>query len=104
MRKLVNWGSPKQYQSAWKDFVRSVPAKRKCPCKRLKGDHKFGIWKNHRFPWNKDKPTGWWERFCVGCNKKETWFAPHLPGPFWESDLNARPPGEYEEYVLTAGK
>ena len=109
---MVGWHSPKEYQQGIDriqeeleevsvcatelrtQIIRKKPPKSKF-CRKLKGKHEFGEWKPYFFGWEKDKstPKGWFVRFCIGCNRKDTWIAPTLPGPYWKLDLNARPPG-----------
>ena len=111
MRKLITWNTPKEYQErrTLKDYLideatppPGLSMKKKPPkakvCRKLKGPHIFGEWKPFFFGWEKDKskPKGWFVRFCTGCNRKDTWVAPTLPGPYWKLDLDARPPG-YKE-------
>lgn len=98
---MIEYHSPKQYQKGWMGESNSNPAKLPKPkskyCKKLKGEHKYGEW-HERVPVclcanPLERHSGFWERFCVGCNRKETWIAPNLPGPYWKLDLNAKPPG-----------
>jgi hypothetical protein len=91
MKKIVSYGSPKYYQPKYNKFA-TVPGKKKFPCKKLKGNHVWGEWKRIVLPWNPKHLTGFWERHCTGCNKKETWLAPTLPGPYLKFDLTAIPP------------
>lgn len=91
---MIKWGSPKIYQKD-RGEDRLIPSRlwrKKYKCKKLKGEHEFGKWKEHIWSWSKKEHSGFWERFCKGCNKKDTWLAPSLPGPFWRLDLDARPP------------
>lgn len=93
---MVTWGSPKEYQSDWGKEVRSVPAKLPKPkskyCKKLKGPHEYNEWKLVVSSYSNEPWAGFYERFCKACNKKKTWIAPNLPGPFWKLDPDARPP------------
>jgi len=96
MKKAIEWHSPKEYQRGWEfNEDKPIPAKLPKPkskyCKKLKGDHQFGEWKEVFFSYSKKEHTGFWEKKCVGCGHKKTWIAPDLPGPYWRLDLNARP-------------
>lgn len=108
--KMVEWHSPKEYQEhidvvseQLEDVLDQITdlkpenLKKKPPkskfCRKLKGPHQFGEWVEHIFSWSKKEHSGFWERFCVKCNRKDTWVAPTLPGPYWQLDLAARPPG-----------
>jgi hypothetical protein len=101
MKKLVGWHSPKQYQSGYMSESNSNPAKLPKPrskyCKKLKGPHVYGKWENYHVLGYLNKPTGLWQRFCTGCNRKDWWSAPSLPGPYFKQDLDARPPGYEKE-------
>lgn len=106
--KEVGWHSPKEYQEPLdmvreelEEFTGDIRAvlKKKPPksrfCRKFKGPHVYGLWKPHFFGWEQDrtKPKGWFVRFCTGCNRKDVWIAPMLPGPYWKLDEDARPPG-----------
>ena len=94
MKRIVSYSSPKRFQEKRRN-PNSNPGLKKWPCKRLKGDHKFGEWKLH-YPGLKD--SGWWERFCIGCQHKEWWFAPwhEDENGFSIQDKTARPPVDNE--------
>jgi len=69
-KDMVNWSSPKYYQSGWEKFHQHF-GKRKDPkyCKKLKGPHNYVLIEH------KDK-SFWrfdWEIFtykCSGCTKQ----------------------------------
>lgn len=122
MKKEIKWGSPKEYQGRRKEkeiiadelaepeyetlivdgepmeVMKEPPNRKKPPkskvCRKLKGPHVYGDWAMYHFGWERDKtkPSGWYVRYCKGCNRKDTWIAPNLPGPYWRLDLDARPP------------
>ena len=76
-KKDINWGTPIQIQRDLEDEkpLLSVPGIRKYECKRLKGPHKFDNWKRHVYGFNNKISSGLWERFCIGCQHKDTWYA-----------------------------
>lgn len=101
MKKMVTWGSPKEYQEGRLN-PNSSPAKlpktRSKYCKRLKGPHEYNKWVPVEFSFSKPgEMNGLWNRFCKACNRKDYWSAPDLPGPYWKIDKEARPPGYKEE-------
>ena len=98
MKKMVNWGSPIEYQEKRRN-PNSHPGIKKWACKKLKGEHEFGAWVQDRLNLGSKKVilTGFWTRYCIGCNKKDHWIAPVLSGEYWELDITARPPGTYLE-------
>lgn len=99
MKRSIEWKTPKEYQRGWKiNEDRPIPAKPPKPkskyCKKLKGEHVYGKWEEVFFiAYPKEKHTGFWEKKCIACGHEQTWIAPHLPGPYWKLDLNAKPPG-----------
>lgn len=106
MKQIVKWGSPKEYQEprTVADDIRdeTEPARVGAPvkkrhtakyCKFLKGPHQYGQWKPMIYDWNPKHDTGIWERYCIKCNRTDTWYAPHIPGGYFNRDLSARPPG-----------
>lgn len=97
MRKMIHWGTPKYYQKGYEEREdQPIPAKLPKPrskyCKRLKGPHKYGEWKQCINSFSNKPSVGFYERRCVACNRKDTWIAPDLPGPYWKLDPDARPP------------
>lgn len=70
-KKVVNWTSPKYYQSGWDKFVRSIPGMRKWQCKKLKGNHVFEVKEVSANTWT-DKALVTYE--CKGCGKKKVTF------------------------------
>jgi len=114
MKKSIEWRTPKEYQDK-RDVIAEeleepqseisveplpeLATRKKQPkskvCRRLKGPHVYDKWQPHYYGFEKDKtkPSGTYVRFCVGCNRKEMWFAPTKSGDFFgEPDLDARPP------------
>ena len=99
MKRIVTYSSPKEYQETRRN-PNSNPGIKKWPCKRLKGEHKYAKWKRVVYSWNPSIVSGLWERFCVGCQHKETWLAPSFSlGKYFDIvDRTKKPPG-YEEEV-----
>lgn len=66
VKKLVEYGTPKYIQVNAKKPLRSIPGKRKHPCKKQKGNHTFIFKGNHKFLYYK-----WEEYQCTECGKKK---------------------------------
>ena len=65
-KKNVEYGTPKHIQAEVKKLLHSIPGRRKYPCKKQKGDHKFRFIGNHKLLHYK-----WKEYQCSECGKKK---------------------------------
>jgi len=96
MKKEISYHSPKQYQKNKSREDAPIPRKLPKPkskyCKKLDGPHLYGAWQQEISSYTNKPTIGFYIRYCVECNRKDTWIAPTLPGIYWELDPDARPP------------
>lgn len=120
MKREVKWGSPKHLQNPTPEkaiiaeqleephydtlivdgkpmeVLPEVQTKRpkhnKKYCKFLKGPHQYSEYRAMKYSFAPTKPTGIWERYCIKCQRHDTWYAPTIPGEYFNRDLTARPP------------
>ena len=74
MKKLITYATPKRIQAEKLKQSRSMPGKKKYPCKKSKGDHDFVLKETKVIKWwppSQGMQTKIYEYRCSHCNKKK---------------------------------